>query len=512
MSFKGVELRVHAADTVIDVKREKSPKSPKSPARRSKDFVEVKLMRDKDIFEDQEAGRSVWQGFLRDVVRQSVGIVAAEIWLRNSSASSSASDYRPIGGWYLEPSFSAEEESVATALNLISEQPEPSLPNTGLVGQLWDEAVTHRPSAHGGRRVSKERLGAESLGAPWQSLMAIAQNEDAPDDARTNAAAAVFGSVSALPLMSPTDTTPGVMLLFARVVPAGHSRPFEHAANRDFLLAATRIGGAIAAAEQSRRVLIAAKRARSSAMNKLRALHRSGLLASMLKKERERLETGESVIKEGGKEGSKRAQCTHAGIRILAWVKSYLAKAKGARGARAPSASGLCARVGWETAGWTLCGVATTLLGLSALNQWVLQLTDDEHQLLIGSFGALMTLLYGAPASPLAQPRNVILGSTIASAVAVTMFYLSGEDFLGVVPPWVMQALAPAIAIALMQRVALLHPPAGAASLIFVSSAKMQSASWMYLVLPLLVGNLFCVLVATFFNNLSRQRQYPLWW
>ena len=65
----------------------------------------------------------------------------------------------------------------------------------------------------------------------------------------------------------------------------------------------------------------------------------------------------------------------------------------------------------WVAAAWTWFGVASTLLCLSALSDLVKGLSDGQYQLMLGSFGALVTLLYGAPSSPLAQPRNALLGA-----------------------------------------------------------------------------------------------------
>ena len=74
-------------------------------------------------------------------------------------------------------------------------------------------------------------------------------------------------------------------------------------------------------------------------------------------------------------------------------------------------------------------------------------------------------------------------------------------------------AFAPAAAISISQRVNLLHPPAGAVALIFISgNAKIVDLGWMYLILPLLAGNCVCVLVASVFNNAIPGRQYPVFW
>ena len=74
-------------------------------------------------------------------------------------------------------------------------------------------------------------------------------------------------------------------------------------------------------------------------------------------------------------------------------------------------------------------------------------------------------------------------------------------------------ALAPALAIGAMARMGLTHPPAGAAAVIFSAGGAMpESVGWMFLVLPLLVGNTICILVATAWNNLKTTRQYPSYW
>ena len=48
-------------------------------------------------------------------------------------------------------------------------------------------------------------------------------------------------------------------------------------------------------------------------------------------------------------------------------------------------------------------------------------LSEDTHIILVGSFGALMTLLYSAPASPLVQPRNVFFGNMVRSALSAAL-------------------------------------------------------------------------------------------
>jgi CBS-domain-containing membrane protein len=194
------------------------------------------------------------------------------------------------------------------------------------------------------------------------------------------------------------------------------------------------------------------------------------------------------------------------------WLQKYLKKCTGANSKVPP-------RADWTATAWTFFGVLITLLLMSSLNKFAVTKIGAEGEkpgeyfIMLGSFGALLTLLFGAPASPLCQPRNVIFGTTYSAFVAVCVRYLSAEEHLDVLPPWLAAALVPAIAIAGMAKLGVLHPPAGAASLIFIAGGKkVTELGFMYLVMPLLVGNIICTCMAILFNNLNSKRQYPLFW
>jgi CBS-domain-containing membrane protein len=64
-------------------------------------------------------------------------------------------------------------------------------------------------------------------------------------------------------------------------------------------------------------------------------------------------------------------------------------------------------------------------------------LTPTDGLLLVGSFGASAVLLYGAPRSPLAQPRNLIGGHALSALIGVSAWLL-----LGPLLPWLAAALA----------------------------------------------------------------------
>ena len=79
-------------------------------------------------------------------------------------------------------------------------------------------------------------------------------------------------------------------------------------------------------------------------------------------------------------------------------------------------------------------------------------------------------------------------------------------------PRWLTQALSPALAISSMQYLGITHPPAGAISLIMVSSGKMIKLEWGALGAPILVMITFAVLMASIWNNAQKGKQYPTGW
>ena len=108
---------------------------------------------------------------------------------------------------------------------------------------------------------------------------------------------------------------------------------------------------------------------------------------------------------------------------------------------------------------------------------------------------------YGLTAAPASQPRNVIVGQTLALVIAQGIGQAENLD------PWFKQSLATALAISVMVKLGVTHPPAGAGALLF-SSGRF---TWVQ-VLIMLMANVIAVICATFFNNLNDRRQYPTFW
>ena len=124
-----------------------------------------------------------------------------------------------------------------------------------------------------------------------------------------------------------------------------------------------------------------------------------------------------------------------------------------------------------------------------------------ETVMILGSFGASCLLIFAYPASPFAQPRNVIGGHFIATLTGLVFMTLFGIH-------WWSMASAVGAAIALMLLLRMPHPPAGSNPLIVMLGA----ANWSFLITPTLLGSIILVIVALIYNNLGVNKQYPTYW
>ncbi|MFV0436873.1 MAG: HPP family protein [Desulfopila sp.] len=176
---------------------------------------------------------------------------------------------------------------------------------------------------------------------------------------------------------------------------------------------------------------------------------------------------------------------------------SYLRKMKG--GGQSPP------RVGTLEIFWSWIG---SFLGIGAVALIHYRLLDQtDLMLMLGSFGASAVLLYGAPRSPLAQPRNLLGGHVLSAVVGVTVFLLLGDI------PWLAAAVAVSLAIALMHFSKTLHPPGGATALIaIVGGESVHSLGYFYVVMPVAAGAIVMLLVAVVVNNIAPTRRYPEFW
>ena len=92
----------------------------------------------------------------------------------------------------------------------------------------------------------------------------------------------------------------------------------------------------------------------------------------------------------------------------------------------------------------------TSLGGLTAVGLMAMLTVWSGEVLIVAPLGASCVLLFGYPRSPLAQPRNVVLGNTLGASIGIALVSLLGQG------PLVL-ALAVAFTILLGQQLRCLH-------------------------------------------------------
>jgi CBS-domain-containing membrane protein len=147
--------------------------------------------------------------------------------------------------------------------------------------------------------------------------------------------------------------------------------------------------------------------------------------------------------------------------------------------------------------------VLTGLIG-GALGIGLLALLAQAQgvPLLMAPFGATCVLMFAAPDTPLAQPRNVVGGHFLSSLVGLVFLKYIGTGPLEM-------GLAVGLAIALMQLTRTLHAPAGADPLVVLAGSQL---GWGFLLAPVLAGSVLLVLIALLVNNLGPHKRWPRYW
>ncbi|ELM3615637.1 HPP family protein [Aeromonas sobria] len=114
--------------------------------------------------------------------------------------------------------------------------------------------------------------------------------------------------------------------------------------------------------------------------------------------------------------------------------------------------------------------------------------------LIMAPFGASCVLLFSLPDSPLARPKNVLGSHLLTASIGLLIGLLP-------LPVEVQMALATGLAIALMQGLNVIHPPAGANPLLILMTGQEPAFLWQT-VLP---GTLLLMVLANGFQWLRRR-------
>ena len=116
---------------------------------------------------------------------------------------------------------------------------------------------------------------------------------------------------------------------------------------------------------------------------------------------------------------------------------------------------------------------------------------------LIPPFGASMVLVMAVHESPLAKPKNILLGHILSALSGVIILYLIGDNFLAL-------GIAVALAVFVMIVTDTIHPPAGANPIIVILTGQGIS----FVLFPVAVGAFMLVIFAYLYNKLLK-KNYP---
>ncbi|KAJ1812458.1 hypothetical protein LPJ56_003858 [Coemansia sp. RSA 2599] len=146
---------------------------------------------------------------------------------------------------------------------------------------------------------------------------------------------------------------------------------------------------------------------------------------------------------------------------------------------------------------------------IGMIHKYGAAIKDHNLPFAIAPTGASAVLLFAVPSSPLAQPRNVILGHVISAQMGVFMY--KAFEHVETSLEWLPGALAVGLAIFFMGLTNCYHPPAGAtAYLSGYFSSDVKRVGWWFPLFPVLSVVLIMVGVAMIVNNICRV--YPVYW
>ncbi len=148
------------------------------------------------------------------------------------------------------------------------------------------------------------------------------------------------------------------------------------------------------------------------------------------------------------------------------------------------------------------CSISMVIMGVAAyLTSW---------PFIFPSLGPSAFLCFYSPSSPMAAPRNMVLGHGIGAAIGFGVYQLSRT----LVPPsmsgpmWIFIAPAISLGVVGMVMVAtdILHPPAGSTTMI----AAMGLMPHWYSI-PVLMGAVAMISLQAYLMHMLAGIQYPLW-
>lgn len=452
----------------------------------------------------------------------SFGIIAVDVWLIGGDQSNTMGNkINHSGVLWTSPQFCQQHPS--EALNRIVDpshptyvKPSPQVAGAGLAGYFMSLGTSQDANR----------------GLIWRNLSAIISDPFQPPYERMLVLEeAGFGKVTAISFDA-LGGQQGIVLFFARA--GANEETLNEPSNVQFLRVATQHIGTASAISRLRQVSIKTKSCRTKRVWKrvrtklfcYRAF--MSLSDGSLRRRRsfqrvvrgfsfsswERTPSEPSLLKLSIRDGFVKPfiainDTAHLGLSWLIDEAKYriLSVVHKSRGSaiRPPPA------VPWLNAIWTFCGVYGTLLLLVGFN--TLLFTHHSSSLILAPFGALLTLQYSLTAAPASQPRNIVYGLCICLGTALLCQYFLLHQLV-----WKKELVLPlagALGIAIMTKLGVTHPPAAAAMVALLDGYNPDTTYFLMTVKSAIIlfgANILAIGTSILINNLSEQRQYPVYW
>ena len=476
------------------------------------------LVRSKSKWDDMDAvDMTRVQNAINETGNNSYGIIAVDVWyldeedgkLYHFGDSGGINWVSPIYKQQLEQDIKVKDSSttLSTLLELCSKQPvETEISGVGLAGNFWQ---LYGNSAGSGGDWSQPIL--------WRDLRELTTDPDQMPSARLISLAKVFGKCTGIPF-SIQGKFKGVVLYFVRL--QCDVSVMNSDVNVNFLHFSSQYIGAASAMTEARSKSVAQRKERlTKACSRFRLAFRTmQTFQSLLGNPKVLDDEGASVpINSLNPIGRKKSpfvdiirKFIHGTNRSRLLVQSRsLSKVKSVqkKSLDPPLSPPPVASV--ATAAWISIGCFVTLLVLLGLNILVKDVSNGDYAIVLGPFGALLTLQFALTAAPAAQPRNSVYGIVLSAAISLLFKFLLFE--LAGVPQWIAAAIGVSLAIGGMSKAGIVHPPAGAVALVFAMSNNSIGKDLVLLGI-LLCADLAAIFMATLINNLSATRQYPMYW
>ena len=463
-----------------------------------------------DQNDHQNRGKKYIQQAINMAGNDSFGIMAVDLWILDEKDGGKLHHFGDSSLNWLNHIYrkQLEDEHNIDALDALYELDhditvEHEISGAGLAGNLWQ--------MYGASAGSSSNLNQQLV---WHDLREFTTNPFQMPSARLQALGKIFGKTAGIPF-NIMGRFKGVVVYFAR-------QNFDEAGvnskiNNSFLnFSAQQIGSAAAMVEARTRSIEMRKERVAQVVRRVRFRIKMVNVLNKLPTDKALNAQNDSFVENKGAREEKRSSSMIVMIqryarvikirsqelqRVLEHKRKNLVK-KSLKPPLKPPPS-----TSFYIAAWTMmvCFIAfTVILGL---NEFV-KSVDDDFGIVLGPFGALITLQYALTAAPPSQPSNALFGMITCLVVPMSTKYLLHD--LGGLPQWIVASFGTSLAIGVMCKTAIVHPPAGATAIVFAMSKKSFKTEAVLAGIMIAV-DLVAIAMAMLMNNLSDTRQYPMY-